>query len=147
LPDEELRIQLDRLRTRCPHGHVDLLYFYEDAASKAPRVRYSSDGLTVVAADYRKMENGRPTQYLDLPVLTGWLHENLSVPLNSQSSDKSRVKAEMETIYALRWGPDKSRFRRWLNQRAYKLYRHLERLLQKKGLIHSEPPLYFWDDE
>jgi len=32
-----------------------------------------------------------------------------------------------------------------LNQRAYKLYRHLERMLRKRGLIHPQRQILFWD--
>jgi len=147
LTDEELERELNRLRERYPSAELDLVYFFEDEHTHCPEVRACRNGLTVVAADYRKMEDGVPTQFVEIPVLARWFRDNLSVPPASQSSDKTRVTAEMKTVHSLRWGPDKSRFRRWLNQRAYKAYRHLERLLRRRGLIHSEPPLYFWGQE
>jgi len=147
LTDEELEREMNRLRGRYRDAELDLVYFFEDEHSRAPEVRTCRNGLTVVAADYRKMEDGRPTQFVEIPVLARWFRDNVSVPAASQASDRVRVTGEMEKIHSLRWGPDKSRFRRWLNQRAYKAYRHLERMLRRRGLIHSEPPLYFWGQE
>jgi len=147
LPEEDLRIQLDRLRAKCPQARVDLMYVYEDVAAKPPSIRRTMDGLIVVGADYRKLEDGKPTQYFDIPVLASLFRENLSVPRGSQSSDKARVTAEMKEVHSLRWGPDRSRLRRWLNQRAYKLYRSLEKYLQKRDLIHREQPVWFWEEE
>ena len=43
----------------------------------------------------------------------------------------------------MRWGPDKSRFRRWLNKHLYKTYRSVERILVDRNLVQREGPLWF----
>lgn len=140
------REALARLRAKCPSAEVDLVAFFESPGCGAPRETVSGDGLSVVAADYRKMEGGVLTHFVDYPQFAGYLRTRVSTPDPRTEEERREYAESARRCGTLRWGPDRSRFRRWLNQRAYKLYRHLERLLQRRGLVQTEGPLWFWED-
>jgi len=142
----DYRKALSRLRAKCPGAEVDLTVFVETPGCVAPRDLNSDDGLTVVAADYRKMEKGALSHYVDFMQFASYLTAHATMPDPRTDDERKSYVGNMKMIASLRWGPDKSRFRRWLNQHAYKLFRSLERILQKRGLIHEEGPFWFWED-
>lgn len=143
--DDELVSIRNRLAAIAPQAEIDLLYFYEDVEHPVPAVISSASGVTVVAADYQMKENGEVTQFVNLPVIAGFLQNNVSVMDSRTEAEKEKFAGEMKKMHSGRWGYDKSAFRRWLNQRAYKLYRSLEKVLQRKGLVHAPRSIWFWD--
>lgn len=147
LPAAELAVARDLLRSRCPGAELDLLYFHEDPSCREPKETFDSDGLVSVAADYRVLENGEVTQYVKLPVLVSVLRRRAVLSGGGENAADARKYADAaRACHALRWGPDASWARRWLNQRAYKLFRLLEKRLVRKGLIHREERISFWKE-
>lgn len=148
LPAAELAAARDLLRTRCPDAALDLVYFHESPSSREPEAVFDSDGLVSVAADYRVTEGGEVTQYVKLPVLVSFLRQRATLAGGGENEADARQYADAtRKCHALRWGPDVSRTRRWLNQRAYKIFRLLEKHLVRKGLIHREERIRFWKEE
>jgi len=132
------------LRKRFPNAEVDVLYFYEKPECRAPVVESDSDGIFVVAADYRTVEEGRVTQFVQIPVVAGFLAANVSAKDLRSPEEKAKYADVSRKMDAVRWGLHSSAFRRWLNHHAYKTYRTLERILRKKGLVQKELPVWFW---
>ena len=143
---EEVRSIRARLSAHCPGARVDVLWFFQDDAATSPHVVFEEQGVTVVGADYKVVENGRTMQYIRVEVVAPFLKAGFRLCDSQAADERAKYAANMKEIHSLRWGPDKSRFRRWLNQRAYKFYRSLEGYLQKRGLIHPERPVWFWED-
>lgn len=146
LSSSELMTAVDRLRRKCASSKVDLLYFYEDRSLAEPKIVSDADGVTVVAADYQQLEDGKVTQYLNVGTLARFLREHISVVDRRTDEERRKFESDCRRTASGRWGYDKSAFRRWLNQRAYKLYRHLERVLRRKGLIHPRRQIEFWEE-
>jgi len=146
-PDfSRFRAALTSLRARYPGAAVDLLVFAEEPGCAAPKTVLDEDGLTIVTADYRKMDGDRIAHFVEVSPLVRYLAANYRVPDGRTPEEKAEF-ANMDTkIRSLRWGPNRSRFRRWLNQRAYKLFRHIESLLQRKGLVHGDVSLWAWPE-
>ena len=140
------REALSRLRAKLAPAEVDLIAFFESPGCGAPHETASGEGLTVVAADYRKMDGGVLTHFVDFQQFEAYLRPRVSTRDPRTEEERKSYARSTRTNSTLRWGADKTRFRRWLNQRAYKLYRHLERVLQRRGLVQTEGPLWFWED-
>jgi len=146
-PDESAyRDALARLRKKCPEAEVSLLTFVERPGCDEPTAVLDDDGLIVVVADYRKMEGGALTHFVDFSQFVHYLKPRFSAVDRRTDEERRKYNDLSHQMSSLRWGPDKSTFRRWLNQRAYKVFRSLERYLQKRGLIHSEGPFWFYED-
>ena len=65
---------------------------------------------------------------------------------DTRSAEEKKGYAKYERLSDdMRWGPDKGRFRRWLNKHIYKTYRSIESVLINRGLVQNEGPLWFWD--
>lgn len=143
--DCAIRETVELLRGAFPHAQVDLLYFYEDLECATPSVVSDSDGITLVAADYRVVEEGRITQFVKLPVLVGFLKKHIVVDDPRTPEERAKYNANARIARSLRWGKESdSVFRRWLNHHAYKTYRTLERILTERGLVQKELPVLFW---
>ena len=145
--DSTIKDTADILRGKFPGAEVDFLYFYENPECHAPVVESNTDGVSVVAADYRMVENGRVTQFVKVPVVASFLKEAVSAKDTRTPEDKAKYAAMSRTMDAIRWGKDSSAFRRWLNHHAYKTYRTLERVLMNRGLVQKDLPVWFWETE
>jgi hypothetical protein len=85
------------------------------------------------------------THFIGWEPLVPVLKENFHV-IDRRSVDEKKEYIEYgKKANDLRWGFDKSRFRRWINKHLYKTYRTLERILTKRGLVQKEGPLWFWE--
>lgn len=145
-PTEEALVQARSLiRAKARQAEVDLVCFYVAPGSKKPEVKIVDDGVTLVGVDYRKFDGGEISHFLEVGMLTRFLKENFLVSDPRSDEDRLRFVRETKRSDAWRWGKDAGRFRRWVNKHAYKLYRHLEQILLKRGLIHREGPLWFMD--
>lgn len=145
-PDPVYREALAALRAKCPDATVDLLVFCEDPACPTPQVVLDDGGLTVVAADYRKMDGKVIAHYVDLSQYARYLSANVQVPDTRTAEEKRAFAAYDQKSRTIRWGIGKSPFRRRVNQWAYKLFRHLEGILRKRGLVHPDYSFWFWED-
>ena len=131
------------LAERFKEAEVDLLYVCVEESVGRPSVKELAPGVFVAGFDYRKYDNGEITHFIDWGPLVALLKENFSVADCRTAEEKAKFATYDRESRDLRWGPDKSRFRRWLNKHAYKTYRTLESLLIKKGLVQREGPLWF----
>lgn len=146
IDEEGCRNALAMLRDKRHGAVMDLVAFYEEPGLAEPRVVVDDLGLTIVAADYRKMVEGKIAHYVDVSQICKFLADRVSVPDRRTEEEKAAFVAAGRRQHEYRWGPERSWFRRWVNQRAYKLYRHLERVLRKKGFVQGDVSLWFWDD-
>ena len=131
------------LAGRFPDADVNLLYVCVDAACGQPRARELAPGIFLAGFDYRKYDDGELTHFIEWGPLVALLRENFSVVDRRTAEEKATFATNDKLSKDLRWGPDKSRFRRWLNKHAYKTYRSLESMLIGRGLVQKEGPLWF----
>lgn len=144
-PDETLVRARDVLRAKCPKAAIDLVYFWAEPGAKAPRERVVAEGVVSVGLDYRRFDAGEVTHFVERGGFTAWLRARAEVRDVRDAEDRAHFEAVQAKTALWRWGYGKSAFRRWLNHRAYKLYRSLERFLQKRGMVQKEGPLWFVD--
>lgn len=138
----ELARARDLLSARYPDVRFDLLYVYEEPSSKTPRVVAEDDGTTVLSLDYRLFDCGEVTHFVRTDALAGYLREHVVVA-DYRTADERKgyvptgAKADM-----CRWGR-KSSFRSLVNRWAFRVFRHFEKYLAARGLVHREGPLWF----
>lgn len=131
------------LAGRFPGAEIDLLYVFAEPGRTEPSLETLADGVLVASFDYRKFDRGEVTHFIDWGPLVPMLRANFRV-VDTRSEEERRDYAKFERkSEEMRWGPDKSRFRRWLNKHLYKTYRSLERILMNRGLVQREGPLWF----
>ena len=145
-PVEALAEARRTLMERFPKAEVDLLYIGVEPGKTAPALAEVAPGVMVADYDYRRIEGGETLHYVEWGPLAALLKANFRVP-DLRTEDEKRNFAKFEKVSGdRRWGPDKSRFRRWLNKHLYKTYRSLEQVLIRRGLVHKEGPFWFWPD-
>lgn len=144
-PVAELEAARKVLKDAFPQAEIDLVCFFVEPGQREPAVAKPLDGLTVVGLDYRKFDDGKVTHFIETDKMTSWLRRNFSVSVQPDREDPSRHGKHSVCSDAWRWGKEKSWLRRWINKNVYKLYRHLEMVLLKRGMVHREGPLWFVD--
>lgn len=146
VPVEELVEARCILKERFPQAEIDLLYVGVEPGKAAPEITEVAPGIMTANYDYRRIEGGETLHYTEWSPLAAFLRANFRVP-DRRSDEEKRKFAKFEKLSGeLRWGPDKSRFRRWLNKHLYKTYHSLEHLLIRRGLVQDEGPFWFWPD-
>lgn len=143
--DEDLLEARSILQAKAPQAEIDLVCFFVEPGCRKPVAKTVADGVTAVGVDYRKFDCGEVSHFLEVGLLTRFLKENYTVDDPRDDEGRRRFAAEAKQSDAWRWGKGKSWLRRWINKRAYKLYRQLERILLKRGMVHREGPLWFID--
>ena len=144
--DEILESALAALRRKFPSATVDLLVFFEEEGRHEPYVVRDEGGLTVVAVDYRIMCKTGIAHYVDYSRFVHYLRKNVTMP-DPRTEEEKAVRSTIDRrVASLQWGAGKTWFRRRLNQYAYKMYRTLEKILQKRRLVHEEGPFWLWED-
>ena len=131
------------LQLKAPSAKIDMLVFYAEPGVQVPEVRSETDGITIVACDYRKFDEGEITHFVEYGLLVPYLKANYAITDTRTEEDCKAYEAVLKNNDTWRWGIGKSRLRQWWNQRVYKLYRGLEKYLQKCNLIDKEGPLWF----
>ena len=142
-PDEDVAEARRTLAERFPGAEVDLLYVFVEPGRARPEISALCPNVEVASFDYRKYDNGEVTHFIDWGPLVPLLRANYRVADVRSAAARDDFAAFKKLSGEMRWGPDKSRFRRWINKHAYKTYRSLEQLLVRKGLVHREGPLWF----
>jgi len=123
------------LRRKWPDKQFDFLYSeHADGVAFADRTDREADGVRYVTFDYRKREEGNGEWVADVKRLTDWLASEYEVRDYRTADEKRAWKAQRR----------KSRYRRYHADGfldylrtclEYKLFRHLGKRLDKKGLI------------
>jgi hypothetical protein len=143
--DEEIINAHRQLAEKFPNAEIDLLYVSTNEAVKKPVLKQLSANIFTAQFNYRKYDGSKVTHFIDWEPLVPVLKENFRV-IDRRTVDEKKEYVEYgKKANDLRWGFDKSRFRRWLNKHLYKTYRSLERILTKRGLVQKEGPLWFWE--
>lgn len=125
------------------NAEVDLLYVYVEPGCRRPKMDELAPGAFSAGFDYRKYDDGEVSHFIDWAPLVPLLRESFRV-MDKRSAETRSGYAKYEKMTDnLRWGPDKGRFRRWLNKHLYKTYRSIERILVGRGLVQKEGPLWF----
>ena len=126
-----------------PGADVDLVYVCVEPGRERPELGELAPGVSIAGYDYRKFDDGEVTHFIDWERLVPLLKANFRV-VDMRSAEEKRAFATYGKMSGdLRWGPDKGRFRRWLNKHLYKTYRSIERILVGRGLVQKEGPLWF----
>lgn len=134
-----------RLMDRFPGAEIDLLYVSVEPGREKPEVSELAPGVSVASYDYRKFDDGEVTHFIGWERLVPLLRANFRVVDTRSAEEKKSFATYGKLSSDLRWGADKSRFRRWLNKHLYKTYRSMERILVGRGLVQKEGPLWFWE--
>ena len=145
-PVEALAEARRTLMERFPKAEVDLLYVGVEPGKKVPELAEVAPGVMTADYDYRKSEGGETLHYVEWGPLAAFLKANFQVPDPRTEEEKRRYSRFEKVSGDMRWGPDKSRFRRWLNKHMYKTYRSVEQVLIRRGLVEKEGPFWFWPD-
>ncbi len=145
-PVEALAEARRTLMERFPKAEVDLLYVGVEPGKKVPELAEVAPGVMTADYDYRKIEGGETLHYVEWGPLAAFLKANFQVPDPRTEEEKRRYSRFEKVSGDMRWGPDKSRFRRWLNKHMYKTYRSVEQVLIRRGLVEKEGPFWFWPD-
>ena len=145
-PVEALAEVRQTLMERFPKAEIDLLYVGVEPGKKVPELAEVAPGVMTADYDYRKIEGGETLHYVEWGPLAAFLKANFQVPDPRTEEEKRKYSRFEKVSDDMRWGPDKSRFRRWLNKHMYKTYRSVEQMLIKRGLVQKEGPFWFWED-
>lgn len=143
--DEEIINAHRQLAEKFPNAEIDLLYVAANEAVNKPVLKQLSTNIFTAQFNYRKYDEGEITHFIEWEPLVALLKKNFKVADRRTVEEKKEYAEYGRKSDDLRWGPDKSRFRRWLNKHLYKTYRTLERILTKRGLVQKEGPLWFWE--
>ena len=141
--DDEILEARRILAERFPAAEVDVLYIFVEPGRSSPALGEIAPGAFTASYDYRKYDGEEVTHFVDWAPLVPFFRANFHVEDTRSSDERKKFSAFEKKSDDMRWGPDKSRFRRWLNKHLYKTYRSLEQVLIRRGLVHREGPL--WD--
>jgi len=139
--NNELSETRQLFRAKYPNVEFDLLYFYNENETKSPRVVSSSNGVTIVAHDYRTFQDGELHHEMDNRGLIAYLKENVSVIDPRSENEKAAYEADWKKQDRARWH-GKNWFEDFVNRTRFRHYRRLEKFLIKKGLVPRERPLW-----
>jgi len=127
-----------------PHAEIDLLYIYEDETCKTAEVVSSSDGITVVKAHYRTMQDGQVMHIADRRQIVDYLRANVTI-VDAMSEAEIRA-LDAEKRWQLRKRLGRNRLERWVNKKLKQWYRDLEVYLIGQKLMPDDRPLWFDGD-
>lgn len=145
LPDEEIIRARRTLADAYPGAEIDLVYFWPEPGRCKPSVRELAPGVSVVGVDYRKYDDGEITHFIDNSAIIAHLRTVGTMDDPRTEDEKRDFLRSSRASQAWQWGPDAGPVRRRFNQWTYKLYRHLEKILVRRGFVQKEGPLWFVD--
>jgi len=141
ISDADLAETKHVLSAKYPNVEFELLYFYNENDCKNPRVVSDTNGITVVANDYRTFEYGEVNHEMDNRALTQYLKKNVSVEDPRAPEEKEKYAAGWEKQDKARWH-GKNWFEDFVNRTRFRQYRRIEKFLVRKGLVPRERPLW-----
>ncbi len=129
------------LEEKFPGVAFELVYFFqgEEPTADCP----IAPGITAVARDYRQIVNGEIWHEIDYGSIAAWLQVHATVTDPRSDEEKAAYAATKAAEKHRRFAGERNPFRRKLNEIEYKLYRHLDAILQKKGVLPREKALWF----
>lgn len=132
------------LQARFPDTRIDLLYFAQDPECKDREPRVLNENATMILLDYHSIDQGYVCVAALYYKMIVYLRDRMTMTDTRTSEEIARAEAAKEAREARRWGTGLAK---WTNRRAYRLYRHLERFLAKRGCIPAvERPIPIYKD-
>ena len=129
------------LEEKFPGVAFDLVYFSPGEETCADRA--VAPGVTAVVRDYRQVVNGETWHEIDYGSIAAWLQAHAVVADPRSAAEKAAYAAKKASEKRRRFAGERNPIRRKLNELAYKLYRHLDVVLQEKGVLPREKALWF----
>lgn len=144
-PDADILEAHRLIQGRFPGVNVDLVHFSEDITAKKMRTTALSDHVTTVAVDYHEIEDGFVSPAAHPEPIRDYL-------LANAFTTDPRTEEEKRKFAAIDARRDEVRYAGrgltlWINKRAYRLYRHLEKFLVARGVLpRILRPVRLYDD-
>lgn len=137
IPDGDLVEARRILSGKFPGTSFDLVYFYRKEGVEGFVEESVADGITVVACEYAKIEYGEISHAIRWDVQTGYLKDHFRLSEVPDAAAEAKYNADRRKNRRHKFG---SRIDEW----KYRIYRHLERQLQEKGLVPRDRALWFY---
>ena len=141
--DDDLVAAKRTLERKFPGASFDLAYFFQTGEGGGARETPVADGITAVACDYRQMKNGEVWHEIDYDGVSEWMKQHVAVADPRTDAEKAAYAASKAREKRRRFEGEKNPLKRKWNEWEYKLYRHLDEVLQKKGVLPREKALWF----
>ena len=129
------------LEGKFPGVEFELVYFFH--ADGIAKERMVAPGVTAVDCSYRRMMNGEVWHEIDYDGITEWLRANVSVADPRSEAEKAAYAESSRSAKRKRFAGEGNPLKRRINELQYRLYRHLDEALQKKGILPREKALWF----
>ena len=100
-------------------------------------------GVAAVDCAYRRMMNGEVWHEIDYGRIAEWMRANVAVADPRSDAEKAAYAKESRRAKRRRFAAGGGPLRRWINEHQYRLYRHLDEVLQRKGMLPRERALWF----
>ena len=120
------------LRKRFPKTEIDIVYFAEEPGFCEPREQALDDHVVKVLVDYHQMACGYVSLEANVGTMIEYLKSRVEVVDPRTPEQKIRFSAVDANREKDKWGTG---ITRWVNRRAFRLYRRLERFLSDRGVI------------
>lgn len=129
------------LEAKFPGVAFDLVYFFHrDGAAESREV---ASGVTAVDCAYRQFLHGEVWHEIEYGGIADWLTAHATVADPRSEEEKAAYAAESRRKERKRFAAERNPIRRKINELEYKLYRHLEEVLQGKGVLPPDRALWF----
>ena len=127
-----------------PGKTIDILYFhYPEAAGDGEFAeRQVADGVTAVTCDYRLFRDGEIWHEIDYGRIAEWLRGRVAAVDRRTESEKAAYEEERRNAKRRRFAGG-GMLQRRICELQYRLYRHLDAALKKKGVLPRERALWF----
>ena len=140
-PDSDLVEAKRILEGKFPGVEFALAYFFH--ADGAAKEREVAPGIVAVDCAYRLMRDGEVWHEIDYGRIADWLRPRVAVADPRSEAEKAAYEEERRRSKHKRFAAGGSAFRRRINELEYRLYRHLDAALQRKGVLPREKALWF----
>lgn len=132
------------LQARFPSVRIDLVVFAQDPERQDREPVRLNENVTKVLLDYLSIDNGYIAAAARYDKLVRYFNANIAIDDPRTPEEIAAYDAAARRRDEERWGTG---FKRFVNKRAFKLYRHFEKFLVKRGCIPSgERPLKLYKD-
>lgn len=129
------------LEAKFPGVAFDLVYFFH--RDGAAEVREVAPGVTAVDCAYRQFRNGEVWHEIAYGSVADWLAAHVTATDPRSETEKAAYADASRQQRRRRFAAEGNPIRRKLNELEYKLYRHLEGVLQDKGVLPQDRALWF----
>lgn len=129
------------LGAKFPGVEFDLVYFFQHEGAVAERT--VEPGIAAVDCDYRQIVDGEVWHEIEYGVVADWLAAHVAVADPRTAAEKAEYEAISREAKGRRFAGESNPLRRKLNELEYKLYRHLEETLKRRGVLPREKALWF----